>query len=41
VLNEQRINRLDSSRSRRYTTKVMFRRGGTKVLSENDQNTNT
>ena len=37
---EQRINRLDSTQSRRYTTKVISKRGGTTV-SENDQNTNT
>src|SRR5450756_2549722 len=41
VPNEQRINRLDSARSRRYTTRVISSRGGTIVLSENDQNTNT
>src|SRR5450759_2834036 len=41
VPNEQRINKLDSARSRRYTTKVISKRGGTIVLSENDQNTNT
>ncbi|RIE16128.1 murein biosynthesis integral membrane protein MurJ [Candidatus Cryosericum septentrionale] len=38
--NEQRIQRLDSTRSRRYTTKVISKRGGTTV-SENDQKTNT
>ncbi|RIE08346.1 murein biosynthesis integral membrane protein MurJ [Candidatus Cryosericum odellii] len=32
---------MDSARSRRYTIKVISKRGGTTVLSENDQKTNT